>query len=139
MNLQNLFSRDIKRNVNPAVVVGAKDTETIKIEIEEYVFTEDLIDELYIFLNDIFNKQEGKQGIWIDGFYGSGKSHFLKYIYYCIDSDTSESAFDHYIKNAQEMAREFSDATPSNIKQLQKKVHDSQIDNIMFNIDSGSG
>ena len=98
MNLQNLFSRDIKRSVNPAVVVGAKDTETIKIEIEEYVFTKDLIDELYTFLNDIFNKQEGKTGIWIDGFYGSGKSHFLKYIYYCIDSETSESAFAHYKK-----------------------------------------
>ena len=38
-----------------------QNTETIKIEIEEYVFTKDLIDELYTFLNDIFNKQEVKQ------------------------------------------------------------------------------
>ena len=37
------------------------------------------------------------------------------------------------------MAAEFSNATPSNIKQIQKKVQASQIDNIMFNIDSVSG
>ena len=139
MNLKQLFSRDINRAVNPAIVVGDRNTNTIKIEIDEYVFTPDLIDELYTFLYDVFNKKEGKTGIWIDGFYGSGKSHFIKYAYYCIQSNTSDDAFDHYMKNAQEMATEFSDATPSNIKQIQKKVQASQIDNIMFNIDSVSG
>ena len=139
MNLKQLFSRDINRAVNPAIVVGDRNTNTIKIEIEEYVFTPDLIDEIYTFLYDVFNKKEGKTGIWIDGFYGSGKSHFIKYAYYCIQSDTSDDAFDHYIKNAQELAAEFSNATPSNIKQIQKKVQASQIDNIMFNIDSVSG
>ena len=139
MNLKQLFSRDINRAVNPAIVVGDRNANTIKIEIEEYVFTPDLIDELYTFLFDIFNKKDGKTGIWIDGFYGSGKSHFIKYAYYCIQADTSDDAFDHYIKNAQELAAKFSDATPSNIKQIQKKVQASQIDNIMFNIDSVSG
>lgn len=31
-------------------------------------------------------------GIWIDGYYGSGKSHFLKYLDYCITPATRERA-----------------------------------------------
>ena len=139
MNFKEIFSKDIDRSVNPAIVVGDRKTNTIKTEIEEYVFTPDLIDQLYYFLNDIFNKKEGKTGIWIDGFYGSGKSHFIKYAYYCIQKDTSDNAFYHFIQNAQELATDFSEATPSNIKQIQKKVQNSQIDNIIFNIDSVSG
>ena len=100
MNLKQLFSRDINRAVNPAIVVGDRNANTIKIEIEEYVFTPDLIDELYTFLFDIFNKKDGKTGIWIDGFYGSGKSHFIKMVLRVLTGKQGrEHATKLYVKN----------------------------------------
>ena len=79
MQLRQIFSKDIERNINPAVVVSEQDKTTVQTEIEEYVFTEALIDNLYKFLYEIFNQKNGKTAIWINGYYGSGKSHFIKY------------------------------------------------------------
>ena len=122
MKLRQIFSKDIERNINPAVVVSEQDKTTVQTEIEEYVFTPDLIDNLYKFLYEIFNQKNGKTAIWINGYYGSGKSHFIKYVHYCLNKDSSEPAFDHFINNAKDVAGEFSDATPSNIMQLKKKL-----------------
>ena len=139
MKIRNLFAKDIERKINPAVVVAEQDQSTVQTEIEEYVFTKDLIDNLYKFLDALINRQDGKTAIWINGYYGSGKSHFIKYVHYCINPATSEAAFEHYLKKTQEISDSFSDATPSNIMQLKKKVMDSEIQNIMFNIDAVSG
>ena len=139
MNIRNLFAKDIDRKINPAVVVADQDQLVIQAEIEEYVFTAPLIDNLYKFLDELMNRQDGKTAIWINGYYGSGKSHFIKYVHYCINEETCEAAFDHFAKNAKEHASDFSDATPSNILQLKKRVQQSGIDNIMFNIDAVSG
>ena len=139
MQLRQIFSKDIDRNINPAVVVSEQDKSTMQTEIEEYVFTADLIDNLYKFLYEVFNQKNGKTAIWINGYYGSGKSHFIKYVHYCINPTTSIQAFSHFINNANDLVDEFSDATPSNIKQLQNKVTSSKVDNIMFNIDTVSG
>jgi len=139
MKLKNIFAKDIYRKINPAVVVTEKDRETIKTEIEEYVFTPDLIENLYKFLYDLLRKKEGKTGIWINGYYGSGKSHFIKYVHYCLNPETFEDAFDHFISNAKDHSDDFSNATPSNILQLKNQIQSSQVDNIMFNIDAVSG
>ena len=139
MKIRNLFAKDIERKINPAVVVAEQDQNTVQTEIDEYVFTEDLIDNLYKFLDALINRKDGKTAIWINGYYGSGKSHFIKYVHYCINPDTSDIAFDHFVKNAQEISKSFSDATPSNILQLQKKLGSTDIHNIMFNVDAVSG
>jgi len=60
MKLRQIFSKDIERNINPAVVVSEQDKTTVQTEIEEYVFTPDLIDNLYKFLYEIFNQKMGK-------------------------------------------------------------------------------
>ncbi len=93
MKIRNLFAKDIERKINPAVVVAEQDQNTVQTEIEEYVFTKDLIDNLYKFLNALLNRKDGKTAIWINGYYGSGKSHFIKYVHYCINPTTSEAAF----------------------------------------------
>ena len=84
MKLQDLYSKDITRTVNPAVSVSDLDEKTVRIEIEEYVFTDEIINGLYTILNAIKNKKVHHTGIWLNGYYGSGKSHFLKYLNYCI-------------------------------------------------------
>ena len=139
MKIREIFAKNIDRKINPAVVVTQQEKDIIKTEIEEYVFTADLIDNLYKFLNDLLFRTNGKTGIWINGYYGSGKSHFIKYAHYCLESETSEDAFNHFIENAEEHADSFSDATPSNISQLKNRITASEVDNIMFNIDAVSG
>jgi hypothetical protein len=138
MKLKNLYSKSIDRHINSAVVVSLQDEETVRTEISEYVFTEELIDNLYRFLNDMITKRNTKTSVWISGYYGSGKSHFIKYVYYCLNKETTDLAFDHFIDNA-DLADPFSDATPSNIKILKNKISDYEIDTIIFNIDAVSG
>ena len=81
MVLKDIYERDINRNINPAVTVSDKRENTVEAEIKEYVFTDELIEKLYEILDTVLNKKVGKSGIWINGYYGSGKSHFIKYIH----------------------------------------------------------
>lgn len=143
MKIRNIYNRPIDREIKPAVVVSDDNAETIKAEIEEYVFTDDLIEKLYKFLDTFINQKKNKTGIWINGYYGSGKSHFIKYIHYLLNPATQESAFDHYLKYVNKYKEEFSEATPSNVTNLKNKIKELDIDNIMFNVedetDDGSG
>ncbi len=71
MLLKEIYDRDIYREINPAVVVSDKKKETITAEIKEYVFTNELIEKLYLIVDTVLNKKIGKAGIWINGYYGS--------------------------------------------------------------------
>lgn len=93
MKLKELYSKPINRAVNPAVSATKFDPETERIEIQEYVFTDEILNGLFRILNAIKNNEPYDHvGIWIDGYYGSGKSHFLKYLDYCITPHTCEAA-----------------------------------------------
>ena len=93
MKLKELYSKSITRTVNPAVSATKFDPETERIEIQEYVFTDEIINGLYRILDAIKNNEPYSHvGIWIDGYYGSGKSHFLKYLDYCITPETRDDA-----------------------------------------------
>ncbi len=93
MKLKELYSKPVNRAVNPAVSATKFDPETERIEIQEYVFTDEIINGLFRILDAIKNnKPYDHVGIWIDGYYGSGKSHFLKYLDYCITPSTREDA-----------------------------------------------
>ncbi|MCB0517804.1 MAG: BREX system P-loop protein BrxC [Lewinellaceae bacterium] len=147
MKLREIYDRPIDRTINPAVVVSNKSLETIKAEISEYIFTDELIEKLYAVLDAIFNKRNEKTGIWINGYYGSGKSHFIKFIHYCLNPDTQQDAFERYIHAVEKYQNTKPganmDITASNIALLKKKIQSAAIDNILFNVedetDDGSG
>lgn len=147
MKIKEIFSRNIDRDINPAVVVGNEKKATVNAEIEEYVFIDDIIENLYDILNTILNKKGKKTGIWINGYYGSGKSHFIKYVHYCLAKETSERAFERFIEATKKYdptaTGKRDDITPSNIALLSKKVASFEVDNIMFNVedetDDGDG
>ena len=93
MKLRELYSKPINRAVNPAVSATKFDPETERVEIQEYVFTDEIINGLFRILDAIKNNRPYDHvGIWIDGYYGSGKSHFLKYLDYCITPHTRDAA-----------------------------------------------
>ncbi len=98
MKLKDLYFNKIDRDVNPAVSATKFDADTEKVEINEYVFTDEIMNGLYRILDAIKNnKPYNHVGIWIDGYYGSGKSHFLKYLDYCITPETRDRALGRFI------------------------------------------
>lgn len=104
MQLQDLYIKSINRPVNPAVSATKFDKDTIDIEIKEYVFTDEILNGLYRILNAIKdNKPYDHIGIWIDGYYGSGKSHFLKYLDYCITPETRDVALERLLDAVKEI------------------------------------
>ena len=67
MKLKEIYKRPIDRSINPAVVAQDHKEETIKVEINEYVFTDEIINNLYQFLNAIKNRTGvSKTGVWIN-------------------------------------------------------------------------
>lgn len=99
MKLRELYNKPIDRAVNPAVSATKFDPETERIEIQEYVFTDEIINGLFRILNAIKNnKPYDHVGIWIDGYYGSGKSHFLKYLDYCITPRSRDAALSRLLE-----------------------------------------
>jgi hypothetical protein len=115
--------------------------EAVRTEIEEYVFTDEIINNLYKTLLAIKNKGNvSKTGIWINGYYGSGKSHFLKYVHYCVYPQTREKAFERLVKAVKEHdpltttnSRSKSLVTPAEIKDLKQWYEHAEIEDILFN------
>lgn len=75
MNLKTIFHKPVDRPIEG--VIKADDEASLRLEIEEYVLTNEVEKRLEAFL-DAYNNYEGANGVWVSGFFGSGKSHLLK-------------------------------------------------------------
>jgi hypothetical protein len=58
-------------------VIKADDEARLGVEIREYVLTNEVEKRLESFL-EAYNGYQGANGVWVSGFFGSGKSHMLK-------------------------------------------------------------
>jgi len=84
MKLSEIYSRNVEEKLNAVVSTGDLDAQTIKTEIDEYVFTVDIVNGLYKTLSAMKNGSVNHNGVWVSGYFGSGKSHFLKFVNYCL-------------------------------------------------------
>ena len=90
MQIKEMFEKDIDRDIKGVIKVGQNDEENIYQELDEYVVTNELLKHFTRFFS---NYNKGIQsptddiGVWISGFFGSGKSHFLKILSYILDSN----------------------------------------------------
>lgn len=137
MKIQELYDRDIERRINPAVVVSEMEEYFINQEIDEYVFTQDITKNIYKFLNAVVNKKEGKTGVWISGYYGSGKSHFIKYLFYCLNEKYRDKAFANFndsVKNVDPL----DEPNIGLVTNLRNKLNSLAVAEIIFNIDAVS-
>jgi hypothetical protein len=75
MSLKTIFEKLVDRPIEG--VIKADDEASLRLEVEEYVLTNEIEKRLESFL-DAYNSYEGANGVWISGFFGSGKSHLLK-------------------------------------------------------------
>lgn len=143
MKFKDLYERGLDRKVNPAVSASDLSEETVHTEIEEYVFTQEIIVNLYNILTNIRLNQGSHVGIWINGYYGSGKSHFLKYASYCLSGKYSKKAFERLIDATQQMllgdkdtsALEIAGVSLSDLRDLQNWYENkADVEMVMFNI-----
>lgn len=143
MKFKDLYEKGLTRKVNPAVSASDLTDDTVMTEIVEYVFTEEIIINLYKILNNIRKNQGDHIGIWINGYYGTGKSHFLKYTSYCLSKRYSELAFMRLIEAVEEVSKkskglsklEDEEVTMGNLKALQSwYAKQADVEMVMFNI-----
>lgn len=85
MNLKDIFKKPVDRPIEG--VIKADDEASLRLELEEYVLTNEVEKRLEAFL-DAYNNYEGANGVWISGFFGSGKSHLLKMLALLLENRT---------------------------------------------------
>lgn len=145
MQFKDLYEKGLDRKVNPAVSASDLSDDTVLTEIVEYVFTQEIIANLYNILLNVKINQGSHVGIWINGYYGSGKSHFLKYASYCLSGkkEYREMAFMRLYEATEAIMHGDTDLTQleqagvslSELKSLEKwYVEQAQVEMVMFNI-----
>jgi len=75
MTLKSIFNKQVDRPIEG--VIKADDEASLRLELEEYVLTNEVAKRLESFL-DAYNNSANANGVWISGYFGSGKSHLLK-------------------------------------------------------------
>ncbi len=139
MTIKNLFLKPLDRAINGVVKADQNDEATVYQELDEYVVTNELEKHFRAFFDSYSTDLNdpsiaNRVGVWISGFFGSGKSHFLKTLSYILANiQTTDTSGNH------KRAVEFFD---------QQKIRDAMIradiekaasntaDVILFNIDS---
>ena len=86
MEIKQLFdsNKDIYRTIEKVITYGASQEQRLKAEISEYVVTESIEGQFEKLLGKMQAAMEAggenEVGVWVSGFYGSGKSSFTKYL-----------------------------------------------------------
>ncbi len=85
--IRDLLSRDLSQQIEEVIKVDQQDEQTVYNELTEYVFTDRIEDQYRELLAAIAegpgDPTEGV-GVWISGFFGSGKSSFAKNLGYIL-------------------------------------------------------
>lgn len=135
MKIKDMFVKPINRDIQGVIKVGQDDEENIKQELEEYVVTKELQKHFRDFFSSYKKGIVGntdKMGVWISGFFGSGKSHFLKILSYLLENREVEGkkALDYFLED--EKIKD-----PMVVADM-KLACNTPTDVILFNIDSKS-
>lgn len=92
MKIKQMFREDIDRNIRGVIAVNDREPEAIAQELREYVVTKEICGKLNDFYESYIPTVDGAKtkdvGVWISGFYGSGKSHFLTILSYLLTNET---------------------------------------------------
>ena len=89
MIIKDMFLKDIDRDIKGVIKVGQSDDDNKYQELDEYVVTKELNQHFSEFFRNYEKSIEqptDDMGVWISGFFGSGKSHFLKMLSYILEN-----------------------------------------------------
>lgn len=82
--IRELFLKPVDRPIDG--VIKADDERHLQVELDEYVVTREVSKGLGAF-TDAYLHNPTANGVWISGFFGSGKSHLLKMLSLMLDSE----------------------------------------------------
>ncbi|MBQ1791564.1 MAG: BREX system P-loop protein BrxC [Oscillospiraceae bacterium] len=131
MRIQSMFKDDINRKINGVVKVDQDESSVLVQELNEYVITRELKKHFITFFNNYiesFNEDTADIGVWISGFFGSGKSHFLKILSYLLENKEVQG-----IKTVERFREKFAD-DPATFMLIDRATK-GRTDTILFNID----
>lgn len=131
MKIQQMFKDDIDRKINGVVKVDQDANDVLVQELNEYVITKELKKHFISFFNnygDAFNDKTADIGVWISGFFGSGKSHFLKILSYILENKEVDG-----IRTVERFRSKFED-DPATFMLIDRATK-GETDTILFNID----
>lgn len=127
MIINDIFEKNVQRPIEG--VIKADDAEHLSTEVEEYVLTNEAAKELQRLLEEYVNYTTAN-GVWISGFFGSGKSHMLKMLAHLLgDVDGQDFPRD-------EVSRAFlAKADDAFLTSLLSKAEKIPARSLLFNID----
>ncbi|MCA8001353.1 BREX system P-loop protein BrxC [Burkholderia metallica] len=94
MKIKDLFAKRIDRPINGVIKADQRDDASIWQELDEYVATKEVTEYLRNFFDAYLataaNPNDpgivSRMGVWVSGFFGSGKSHFIKILSYLLSN-----------------------------------------------------
>lgn len=94
MIIKDLFLKPIDRPINGVIKADQMDAASIWQELEEYVVTKQINEYLRKFFDAYLAAIDrphdaaitDRMGVWVSGFFGSGKSHFIKVLSYLLEN-----------------------------------------------------
>jgi hypothetical protein len=92
--IRQLFdpNKGIDRNIEKVITYSAAQESRLRAEIDEYIVTEHIEEQFLKLLDRMQLAMESgggnEIGVWVSGFYGSGKSSFTKYLGLAFDDGT---------------------------------------------------
>lgn len=131
MRIERMFQEDINRKINGVVKVDQNASDVLVQELNEYVITRELKKHFITFFNnygDSFQEKTADIGVWITGFFGSGKSHFLKMLSYLLENREVKGE-----RTVERFRKKFSD-DPATFMLIDSATK-GRTDTILFNID----
>jgi hypothetical protein len=87
--VSELFASDIYRRIEEVIKVDQVDDQIVRDELKEYVVTNSICKhyaEILERYQETPNKRHEGIGIWVSGFFGSGKSSFAKYLGFALEN-----------------------------------------------------
>lgn len=135
MLIKEMFEKEIDRDIQGVIIVGQSEAENVAQELDEYVVTKELQKHFADFFSSYKKGIVGttpKMGVWISGFFGSGKSHFLKILSYLLANKTvgDRKAIDYFVDDKK--------IVDQMVLADMKLAADTDTDVVLFNIDSKS-
>ena len=131
MIIRDMFAEDINRKINGVIKVDQAADDVIEQELNEYVITRELKKHFITFFNyygDAFEQPTADMGVWISGFFGSGKSHFLKMLSYLLENKEVKG-----IRSVERFRKKFED-DPATFMLIDRATK-GPTETILFNID----
>ena len=141
MLMKEMFEKEIDRDIQGVIIVGQSEAENVAQELDEYVVTKELQKHFADFFSAYKKGIAGttpKMGVWISGFFGSGKSHFLKILSYLLANKSvgDKKAIDYFADDS------LTEGKPKIVDRIvladMKLAADTDTDVVLFNIDSKS-